>query len=41
VALLALMGLLAAYLDRDVQRWVQGLLPRLVRVQAPEQHGEL
>lgn len=43
VALLALMGLLAAYLDRDVQRWLEGLLHRVrvVRVQAPEQHGEL
>ena len=43
VALLLLMGVLAVYLDRDLQRQMDALLHQLVRgrTQAPEQHGEL
>lgn len=43
VALLLLMGVLAVYLDRDLQRQVDAWLHHWVlgRHAAPEQHGEL
>ncbi|PRW56630.1 GPI transamidase component Gpi16 subunit family isoform 1 [Chlorella sorokiniana] len=43
VALLLLMGALAVYLDRDLQRQLDGALHHWVlgRTRSPEQHGEL